>query len=77
MRWELIVNPLLVLLLVEAIIECKGLLKFLIDEIIQEIIRYNEIWHARFQIFSINVNELNKQLIPCKFGNIMLELLMK
>jgi hypothetical protein len=50
---------------------------FLIDEIIQEIIRYNEIWHARFHFFSIKVNELNKQWIPCKFGNIMLDLLMK
>ncbi len=49
----------------------------MIDEIIQKIIRYNEIWHARFHFFSIKVNELNKQWIPCKFGNIMLDLLMK
>lgn len=49
----------------------------MIDEIIQKIIRYNEFWHARFHFFSINVNELNKQWIPCKFGNIILDLLMK
>jgi hypothetical protein len=30
-----------------------------------------------FIFFSIKVNESNKQWIPCKFGNIMLDLLMK
>ncbi len=49
----------------------------MIDEIIQETIRYNEIWHTRFHFFSIKDNEVNKQWIPCKFGNIMLDLLMR